>query len=358
MEADKTAIRKFLETLLGSEPSGFLVVWTRPDKVTRAFDLARPAALDQCVEYCAARAETRDVYTGAWLLAEKPPKGSRGKEQDVKTVSAVWADVDVAGTTHSEQKLPPSAEDARRLVSEMGLPPSIVVHSGHGLQVYWLLREPLVIESEMERAVAKSRSVRFQLRLQQLASAHGWTTDSTSDLCRVLRVPGTFNRKIPKDIRSVTAEYFDYRYNIDDIEELLVGIAVTVWLDDSGNLRIDKDAPPDIKETARRHKEALVAVLRAQAVVNNARIRLVRLPLGNQALAKPPGPLPEEVSRAIETLRLDSLPLVINDAGLVSLPYRTWLLKEVFGLQGLQENPPQPKHARFRDRFLSQRPSL
>jgi hypothetical protein len=146
-----------------------------------------------------------------------------------------------------------------------------------------------------------------------------------------------------------------------DIEAVwaeLNAAAVTVWLDDSGNLRIDKDATPDIKETARRHKEALVAVLRAQAVVSNARIRLVRLPLGNLALAKPPGPLPEDVRRAIETLRLDSLPLVINDAGLVSLPYRTWLLKEVFGLPGLQQNPPQGKQARYRGRFRSRRPSL
>jgi len=54
----------------------------------------------------------------------------------------------------------------------------------------------------------------------------------------------------------------------------------------------------------------------------------VRLPLGGFALAKPPGPLPEEVAGALRTLRLDHLPLVHNDDGGRWMPYREWLCRQ------------------------------
>lgn len=98
------------------------------------------------------------------------------------------------------------------------------MRSGFGLQVYWLFKEPLVIESDEDRVQAKSLSVRFQLLLRQMAKTRGWTIDPTADLCRLLRVPGTFNRKLAGDVRSVTAEYSEAAYCLDDFEESLAGI--------------------------------------------------------------------------------------------------------------------------------------
>ena len=112
----------------------------------------------------------------------------------------VWADIDIAGAAHKAQDLPPGEADAIALANAVGLAPSIFVRSGFGLQVYWLFREPFVIESDAERQRLKSLSRRFQHSLRLQAKARGWALDPTADLCRVLRIPGTFNRKIPEDL--------------------------------------------------------------------------------------------------------------------------------------------------------------
>jgi putative DNA primase/helicase len=243
MQVDKLAIRQFLERVHGPEPHGWLVLWTRQDKATRAFDLTREDALDLAVEYCADRAGRQDVYAAAGLQAQNPQSGSRGKEDGVVSVSGFWADIDIAGAAHKAQDLPPSETDALTLVNAAGLAPSIIVHSGFGLQAYWLFREPILIETDAERQRLKSLSRRFQHSLRLQARARGWTLDATADLCRVLRVPGTFNRKIPEDVRLVTAEYADCSYNVDDIDEMLAG------LDDPGEPalpHVPQQAPLDL----------------------------------------------------------------------------------------------------------------
>jgi putative DNA primase/helicase len=224
MEADRQAIWQFLERVHGPEPAGWLILWTRQDKATRAFNLGEEGALGQAVEYCAARASNFDVYAAVGLQHDRPANTSRGAEPGVSVLPGFWADVDIAGAAHKAEALPPTEQDARSLIDSAGLKPSLVVHSGFGLQPYWLFREPYRIESDDERQRLKSLSTRFQLNLRLRANVRGWTMDSTADLCRVLRVPGTFNRKVDGDTRMVTAEYSDRTYNLDDFEDLLAGI--------------------------------------------------------------------------------------------------------------------------------------
>ncbi|MCW5982718.1 MAG: hypothetical protein KIT09_31810 [Bryobacteraceae bacterium] len=224
MEANRQAIRQFLDRVHGPEPAGWLIVWTRPDKATRAFDLGQAGALEAAVDYSVVKAAGHDVYAAVGLQGESPANRCRGTETGVAALPGLWADVDFAGPAHKATNLPPGEPGARNLVSGLGLEPSIIVRSGFGLQAYWLFREPYRIETDDERALLKSLSTRFQMNLRLRASAHGWTLDPTADLCRVLRLPGTFNRKVAGDIRLVTAEYNDRAYNLDDFEELLAGI--------------------------------------------------------------------------------------------------------------------------------------
>jgi len=217
-------VEEFLRRLHGEDAAGYLIVWTRPGKVTRAFDLSVAGALDSVADYCIRRAGTCDVYAAVGLQRNPPAGSGRGAEDGVCAIPAVWADIDIAGLAHSSKDLPSSEQDALALIDAVGLRPSIVVRSGFGLQVYWRFKEPWRLESTAERAAAKSLSTRFQALLRQLARARGWSLDSTPDLCRVLRVPGTFNRKLPADIRPVTAEYREWAYNQSDLEEILEGI--------------------------------------------------------------------------------------------------------------------------------------
>ena len=217
-------IKRFFQHLHGLDPAGHLIIWTRQDKATRAFDLGVDGSLDRAAKYCADRARRCDVYAAVGRQREPPSNGGRGSEDGVCALPAVWADIDIGGAAHKAKNLPASEEEALALVEALGLPPSILVRSGFGLQVYWRFKEPWLIESDADRAAAKSLSVRFQALLRRMANVRGWNIDPTADLCRVLRVPGTFNRKLRGDVRPVTAEYFDRGYDPTDIEEILEGV--------------------------------------------------------------------------------------------------------------------------------------
>ena len=60
---------------------------------------------------------------------------------------------------------------------------------------------------------------RLQATIQAVAKLHGWDVDSTFDLARVLRLPGTYNRKVPDDPKPVEIieAHEDRRYNPSDL---------------------------------------------------------------------------------------------------------------------------------------------
>jgi hypothetical protein len=101
--------------------------------------------------------------------------------------------------------------------------------------------------------------------------------------------------------------------DIEAVLDRLMEAGVSVWLDDEGKLRIDKGAPEEIKQLVREHKQELIDVRRAQEFMNRAGIRIIRLPLGHLALAYPLRTNLDELRWAARTLRMDSMPLVIND---------------------------------------------
>lgn len=112
-------------------------------------------------------------------------KTQKGDKLSVASISALWADVDAKNFSRGKsealaqlQKLPPY------------LFPSVIVDTGHGYHPYWLLREAELIESPQDilRLEAYMKGLAFTL--------HG---DSTSDLSRVLRLPGLVNQKDAKN---------------------------------------------------------------------------------------------------------------------------------------------------------------
>jgi putative DNA primase/helicase len=221
MDADKAAIRRFIERVHCRETSGWLVVWTRQNKATKAFYLAEPAAFDRIVDYTAVRALAYDTYIAIGLQGQEPANRTRGKEEGVVSLPGLWADIDFAGPAHKKHDLPLNEREAFSLIEAVRLRPSVIVRSGYGLQPYWLFHEPFLIETAAERENLKSLSRSFQLMLRMQAQERGWTLDPTSDLCRILRIPGTFNHKLAGDVRPVTAEYFDRAYSLADVREAI-----------------------------------------------------------------------------------------------------------------------------------------
>ena len=152
-----------------------------------------------------------DVYFGVGA-AKEPRFGGRARADDVMAIPGVWLDIDLKHDTHVQQDLP---ETIAEIEAKLPLLPSVLVHSGHGLHAYWLFRELWVFTDEQEQKRARKLLRGFQMYVKQRL---GYKLDSTHDLARVLRVPGTQNYKadpVPVEI----LQQNDQRYNIDDIDQ-------------------------------------------------------------------------------------------------------------------------------------------
>lgn len=117
--------------------------------------------------------------------------------------------------------------------------------------------------------------------------------------------------------------------DIEAVLDRLMEASVSVWLDAEGKLRIDKGASQELKDLVREHKQELTDVRKAQAVMNRPGMRCIRLPLGHLAVAYPLGADLDEIRWAMKVLRMDPMPLVINDEGLEWISPEEWRRRQV-----------------------------
>ena len=115
---------------------------------------------------------------------------------------------------------------------------------------------------------------------------------------------------------------------IDAVVEQLNAAAVSVWLDNDGKLRIDRDAPVELKDLVREHKDALIEWRNAVHTMNAAGIRMIRLPLGGLALAYRLGTDLEPIRAAMKVLGKEAMPLVVDDEGLREMGWHDWQLRQ------------------------------
>src|SRR5690606_19604685 len=192
--------------------------------------LARPrlpttaAGLDAAAEYVAhLDAEGREgIYLRITSLRPDRALRGRGSAADSAALPALWADLDLAGPGHAEQDLPPDEAAGRQIIADSGLPePTIWVHSGGGLYPIWLFDQPAqVTEGNLDDLKALARD--WQRVIEHAAAARGWRYGrGVGDLARVLRIPGTVNRKAglarPCRIISVTP----HRYTVGQLKAAL-----------------------------------------------------------------------------------------------------------------------------------------
>jgi hypothetical protein len=162
-----------------------------------------------------------NVYFAVGVQGQQPARG-RGKEVGVIALPGLWGDVDVLGPNHAATNLPPTLEDAWGVILGVPFRPTIAVYTGGGLQPLWLFREPMEIATDEVRRRAKRLSNLLQAHLAAVAARNGWSVDNTADLCRLLRVPGTYNRKQQAPVL-VRYEVINggQRYNPSEFEEFL-----------------------------------------------------------------------------------------------------------------------------------------
>lgn len=186
---------QFFQALFLEAPGGQVVLWEKQGKSSRAFDVDElEAAAARASEWAA----TRDVYVERGLQQEPPVSGARGTAAGVAFVGGLFADIDTLEGAHAATKLPATADEALGLIQEAGLPvPTLTVHTGGGVHAHWLFDAPATLTTEEERTAAKALSEAWQRKLRAPFTARGYKLDSTADLCRLVRIPGTLNHKEP-----------------------------------------------------------------------------------------------------------------------------------------------------------------
>lgn len=144
-------------------------------------------------------AENFDAYFGVCLQGAKP-EGGRGSIAGVSVVPGLWADIDFCDkpglSDAAKKKNYPTKDAAWAALKAMPAKASLIVKTGGGIHAYWLFDQPFRIENDDERAkigeVVKAWQGMLKAKLMKIG---GFGLDSTFDLARVLRIPGSVHTK-------------------------------------------------------------------------------------------------------------------------------------------------------------------
>jgi len=150
-------------------------------------------------------------------------KKGRGNADSVRAIPGLWLDIDISNPAHKQNDLPKNIEEAMSLFDDTPFKPTITVWSGHGLHLWFLFDKPFYFAAAEDHNIASQLSRKLQATFQYAAREKGWKLDNTSDLARLLRLPGTVNRKRePVDVH-ILEEFTDYsrRYTIRALEDFV-----------------------------------------------------------------------------------------------------------------------------------------
>jgi putative DNA primase/helicase len=164
-----------------------------------------------------------------WTPNRDRPGGLRGGIDDSWQLPAFWADLDIAGPGHKTDKpLPRDRDDIEDIIDRSGLPiPSTWIHSGGGMYPIWMFERPLDISEPEQRAHVARQSTRWQAAIERASIGLGFSYGAgVGDLARVLRIPGTVNRKVTGDPRQcrIVESLPHITYRLDRIGILLDGL--------------------------------------------------------------------------------------------------------------------------------------
>jgi len=193
-QPDLVQLAEFLRTIHGNKPSDLFFYTWHLDTKTSLWHGDVESTIDKLCTFTPG--QLTNLYTGvAWSQSARSA-AQRVRNADAAGVPGLYSDIDVAhADAHKKNNLPPSIPAAHELVMSWAPTPSVIVETGHGLQYWWLFEEPWLITSDADRARLEALGKGWKEALIRLFAKQGWQIDSVHDLARVLRIPGTINKK-------------------------------------------------------------------------------------------------------------------------------------------------------------------
>jgi len=251
--------RQFFEALFSTVPEQYWTyLWTHSPKKRSHWNQVNK--IDELVADAERIAETTDVYVALAVSGHKGTEYERFTRENAAGIMGLWADLDIQDVdAHKKFNLPPDLDAVRDLMKGAGVEPTILVHSGHGVQAWWLFHEFWEFEDDEDRNEAQRLSEAWNTTLRIRAAERQWTVDSTFDLTRIFRIPGTINYKVTdKPVPTKILDFDDTRrFNPTDFDEFLVDeVSAQQWLNVTptrnyivdGDLKFDPSANPPFEK--------------------------------------------------------------------------------------------------------------
>lgn len=281
---DLAAARIWLGAIHGQSP-GHLLICSTGDWAGRAYTTSQ---IDQALDYIAHldSAGREGIYLRITSVSTLPEAGKRGSAADSAALPALWADLDLAGPGHElwcaddcqlqhahvcpascttahqhiTRELPPDEAAGRAIIAASGLPePTIWVHSGGGLYPIWLLEKPWPLNAT-NLPDAKRLAKDWQRVIEHAAASLGWYYGrGVGDLARVLRIPGTVNRKegLARPCRILSAQ--NLRYTPQQLVDALDAAIARIAPPDAGAKlgEVSAKLPSPVGQVARPDRDGL-----------------------------------------------------------------------------------------------------
>jgi putative DNA primase/helicase len=216
--------KEFLDRLFAGKPDEeYILIWTADANGQKRSAWFRD--LEGACAYAHSQERTANVYVGVATSPVDHGPHLRlkidGAERLPASLYGFWSDLDILNPGHQKTNLPATEDQAREILFPQ-FQPSLLVHSGGGLQAWWRFKEPWTFAGEDEVREAAAQSARWNKALRAVARSKGWDLDPVADLTRVMRLPGTYNLKLAGNPRAVKLlEATDREYNPSSFVDLL-----------------------------------------------------------------------------------------------------------------------------------------
>ena len=180
-------------------------------KQTIWWDSAQPAALLN---------GRHNLYFGVHPCSTIPPTNADGKPcppRHVRSQAEYIAAINCLFAEFDAKHFAGGKAEALAHIEALDPVPSVIVDSGGGYHVYWLLAQPFMLDTDEARGRADHAQKGWVKRVR--------SDDGAKDLARVLRVPGTHNFK-PEyapdypEVRFIRAD-FERLYTFEELAALI-----------------------------------------------------------------------------------------------------------------------------------------